>query len=358
MKSLRGIAITIASLAAGSAFAASTAIPVTTAQTNPSKKISAKVRAAKSARSQLLAKNTDSASPDKADMIGSSAASAISASNTTSPSGKGIAAGTSTASGMTVKKSSFKDKIKLGVLVEFYGPSVTDPFSGHQPDPRTGYSQAADNPQELDTTLILGYKFNSNINLTLNPMFASYAHPYDRSKDGKIFAFSENYTSLRLNVGKFAKVGKLTWNGDFRVYPQFGDAGRTTPIYLRSGQNLMYSLTPKITLAAYNTLRYYRRTEAVKASSLTAFELRSTIVPAFEYQISDGFVGSLSYNMDIHREIASGDIVGTANGPYFEIGAIVDASKSVNINPYIDIYKNSANIEAWQFGANVAFTIL
>lgn len=351
MNCLRGIAITMAGLAAGGAFAATATAP---------KKISVKARGAKTNPKPLLAKNTESAAPDKADMISSSAASAVSAANPSNPSGNGINAGTSTASGIVVKKSSFADKVKLGVLVEFFGPSITDPFSGNQPDQATGYSQSSDTSQELDTTLIIGYRFSNNVTLTLNPMFASYGHPSDNSKNGKLFAFSEDYSSIRLSFGKFAKVGKLTWNGDFRFYPGMGDSGRSTPVYLRSGQNLMYSVTPKITLAAYNTLRYYRRTDSFKAAKPTAFDLRATITPAFEYQISDGFLGSFSYNMDIRREIASGDIVDApaAAGPYFEIGAIVDASKVVNINPYIDIYKNSANIEAWQFGANVNFNIL
>jgi hypothetical protein len=43
---------------------------------------------------------------------------------------------------------------------------------------------------------------------------------------------------------------------------------------------------------------------------------------------------------------------------FFELGSSWDIVKRVNLNPYVDVYTNTPNIEAWQLGANLALTIL
>jgi len=43
---------------------------------------------------------------------------------------------------------------------------------------------------------------------------------------------------------------------------------------------------------------------------------------------------------------------------YFELGSSIDFTKSINLNPYIDMYTNAMNVEAMQLGANLNISVL
>jgi len=359
MNKIKGIAVAMVALMASGAFAATTA----TSAKMTSKKVSTiKKTTAKKATAKATAGKTETSA--KVDSVNSTSSSAVSAASSSMP---GLTAGSSAAEApKALKKPSALDKIKFALVFEFYGPSVADPFSGYQPalspDEGDNYANSqGDSAQTVHTNIVLGYRISDNLTFQLNPNFQSTGANAAGDDQGSLFRFREELSYAKLGVGKFLQVGKFKWNGDFRVYP--GGLGERTagrPLYLRTGQNLMYSATPKMTLAAYNTIRYYKRTDTVYGSNPNAYDFRATIGPALEYQVSDSTGLSLSYNMDVRLQKANREFVdGPVDAaPFVEAGAGIDISKMVNLNPYIDVYTNTANIEAWQFGANLALNIL
>lgn len=362
MKNFRGIAAAMTALMASGAFAATTTTGRSTATNIPVvKKLMAKNATAADTAKKAAAKRRA-----RSDMLPTTSSSATSSASA-SASMAGAAGASTMQAPASLKKTSALDKIKFGLVFEFAGPSITDPLSGYQPalsaedeGANYGYSQG-NNSQSLNTNIVLGYRISPNLTFVLNPVFQSVGDSADGQSKGSAFHLTEENSYMKLSVGKFVKSGKFTWNGDFRIYPGgLGDrtAGRT--FYFRNGQNLMYSLTPKVTLAAYNSIRYYQRTDKYYADHPMAYNWRATVGPALEYQVSDKTGLSLSYNTEFRVHRGTGEVLDTPidAAPFVEAGAVIDASKMVSINPYIDMYTNTPNIEAWQFGATVAFNIL
>jgi hypothetical protein len=278
-----------------------------------------------------------------------------------------LTAGTSAAEApKSMKKKSALDNIRAGIGLEYYGSSIADPLSGWQTDKDTGFSRGA-NPAELDTRVTLGYALSSNLTLTANAYFFSYSDNLD-GDIGERFGFHPAQSFLRLAVGKFVQVGKFKWNGDFRAYPGLGELGDRLPLYLRTGQNFTYALSPRWTLATYNTLRYYYRTESAynidRDKTGNQIDFRATIAPTIEFQMLDSAGMALSFNTDFSHTHNNNTIDETANfrgqdfRAYFELGSSIDMTKSINLNPYVDMFTNAMNVEAMQFGANLNLTIL
>ena len=302
------------------------------------------------------------------DHLNTPQSSAISASNATT-SMPALTAGTSAAQApKALKKKTFVDNVRAGVLFEYYGASIADPLSGQQTDKDKGYGQSGTS-QELDTTLTLGYALSSNFTLTYNAYF--WAHSNDAGKDsgGETFRYRAADSYLKLAVGKILQNGRFKWNGDLRLAPAFGNDRPYRDLYVRNGHNFMYSITPRLTLASYNTIRYYLNKQSAynddeRSGNLDRPDLRITVSPAIEYQLFDSAGVSLSYNMDfahthLNNTFTESDIpLGADYGAYFELGSAIDITKSINFNPYIDMYTNSFNVDAMQFGANLNFSIL
>ena len=347
---MSGIALAMASLMIGGAVAAPAAKKAV------AKKATVKASAAKNAASGKKATNPG------ADAIQSSSSSAISASSSSMP---GITAGSSTAAAPAVmKKKSVLDRVKAGILFEYYGSSVSEPFSGWQTDKKDGYAQGT-YAAELDTRLTVGYAVTDNLTAAVNAYFASYGNNSD-DEPGENFGFKPARSYLQLKVGKFIQKGNFKWNGDFRAYPGLGVEGEHLPLYLRTGQNVSYSLSPRLTLAAYNTLRFYKRSDvsydADTKNKKTDF--RVTLSPTIEFQMTDMAGISLSFNKEFSRAHKSSVVADTSYfrgpdyGQYFELGASLDLHKRVNLNPYVDMFTATPNIEAAQIGANLNISIL
>lgn len=371
MKNLnKGFAIVMASLVAGGAFAAeepTAAAPIQREQTA----VRATKKNEKAAKKRVAKRKTKAAvkAGVPADQISTSSSSATSAA-TVSP---GLTAGSSTTQASKVaRRPKFTDNLRAAVLFEYYGASVTEPLSGYQTDKKDGFSQG-DTAVELYTRATLGYKLTPNLAFNLNAYFLNHGSNYDstsgmKAGDAEAFAFKPAQSFFQLSVGKFLQSGNFMWNGDFRLYPGLGIEGEGVPVYLRTGQNFFYTLTPQLSLAAYNTIRYYHRTSAVydrdAAGPNNRIDFRVTLGPAINYQVGDTFGLALSFNKEYSRvhntgEIAPSDqIRGPIYGQYFELGASWDLHKRVNLNPYVDMFTATPNIEALQMGANLNISIL
>ena len=269
------------------------------------------------------------------------------------------------------KKKTFRDNVRAGILFEYYGSSIADPLNGEQPDHTTGYGIGSF-PAELDTHLTLGYALTSNLTFTLNGYFWSYADIAPGANDGQRFGFRPADSYFKLAAGKFIQAGRFKWSGDFRFYPGLGTDYPRRLFYLRTGQNLSYSLTPRLTLAAYNSLRYYQSAATAYAIDRdptgNRIDSRATFGPAIEYQLFDAAGVSLSFNTEFAHTHNNNTISQTSNffkepvagfyRSYFELGSSIDVTKFINFNPYIDMYTQSFNVDAMQFGANLNITIL
>jgi len=293
-------------------------------------------------------------------------------SSATTTSMPALTAGTSAAEApKAMKKKTFVDNIRASVLMEYYGASIADPLSGQQTDRNEGFSEGAF-PSELDTRVTLGYAVSPNLTVSYNAYFWSYADSAPGANDGETFGFRPADSFIRFNFGKFYQAGNFKWNGDLRFYPGLGKNGARLPLYSRTGQNFSYALTPRLSLAAYTTFRYYHRTDtayiAENDPAGTKIDFRATVGPAIEFQALDTVGLSLSYNMDYAHAKNRGVWTQTyqlKNQPvaqlyydYIELGSSIDINKSINLNPYIDMFPKSFNVEAMQFGANLNLSIL
>jgi len=363
MKMFKGMTIVLSGLMAVGAMAE------TNPASTPSRATASSTTTAK--RKKIVRKKSLSrAKQDRVTMPQSSSVSAATA-TTSMPS---LTAGTSSAVApkeVVVKKKKWTDGIRAGILFEYYGNSLTDPFSGQQTDKDTGYAQSG-TPQELDTRLTLGYALTDNLTLTYNAYFWSLADSEDGP--GTRFGFRPADSFLRLNVGKIVQSGRFKWNGDFRYYPGFKDsekgyAGRD--FYFRSGQNISYAVTPRLNLASYNQVRYYHNdasgfynTDGTAKKDGQVVDLILIYGPAIEYQAFDQLGLSLSFNGAYAHTYVNGtwadaaEYKGNVWGKYFEFGLNIDATKAINVFPYVDMYTHTFNAEAFQLGANVNITIL
>lgn len=354
VQTVKSIALALASFMAVGAYAAPSA-----------KSANAKK---KNLKSQRMASSSLKKKSQVQDAIRTNSSSATSTATTPA-----ISAGTSStqASAVGAKKKSFVDGIRAQIGFEYYGSSISDPLNGWQTDKQSGYGIGSD-PAQLDTRLTLGYQMTDNLRVAYNAYFNSYASIVDENgkidKEGKTFGFSPNLSYLQLSVGKFVQAGKFKWNGDFRFYPGLGAGGNQLPLYFRSGQNLSYSLTPRLNLAAYNTIRYYHRTNSAYNLSNDAdgkkTDFRFTLGPTVEYQFADAVGSYLALNMDFSRSHATGAwntseyYRGADLGHYFELGGSIDLTKNVNLNPYIDSFLRKMTVDGAQFGANLNINVL
>jgi hypothetical protein len=359
----RGIALAIVALATNGALAAETANSL---KVNPAhaqrvammkkkKKVTPSMTTTQRGAPRPLTKRQEAQ-----DTVKSSASSA-----TTSASLPGLTAGTSAADAGKVgmKKKSFVDNIRASAVVEFYGASIADPMSGYQTDKTTGYSQGAD-PIELQHHLSAGYQVTENMSLSVDPYFQTVgAVANDKGEvtdSGSGFRFREDLSFFNIRFRKFAKTKSFTWAGGLRIYPDLGgERTAERPLYLRHDYNLVYGIAPRMNIAMYNSARYYVRTAEHYAANPDSFDLRATFGPTVEYQVTDSLGSYLSFVTEVRRNHRTGKMMDApTDSVYFELGGSWDIVKRVNLNPYVDMYTNTPNLEAWQFGANLALTIL
>jgi hypothetical protein len=278
----------------------------------------------------------------------------------------GTTATTSAAVQSPMKK---KSPFSIGANFYYYGSSVSEPFRGYQSNINEGSGYAGD-PVSVETHFVFGYKVSDNITVSLNPYFTSNANhrvynaetgTYDAQK-GTFFALMSPFA--RVAFGKFVQRGNFKWNGDFRVYPGIGELQHELPIYLRTGQNFFFTLSPKLTFATYSTLRYYRYTNSLWSRNEGRRDFRVTAAPTLEYQVADSLGLSLAYNMDAfhpHRETNRGNwspIHWTDNRAFFEAGLSWDVTKRVNLNPFIDVFPRNIKLYNTMLGVNLALSIL
>lgn len=359
MKMMKGMTVALAGLMATGALAAATDTAATAATAKKKKIIQKKAISRKGAVTRKEAKEDHLTTPQS---------SALSAANATT-SMPALTAGTSAMEApKAMKKKTFVDNIRAGVLFEYYGGSLSEPFSGWQTDKDSGFAQGGAS-HELDTRLTLGYAVSSNLTISANGYFWSYSDSPDGSSAGETFGFRPADSFIRFNVGKFYQAGNFKWSGDFRYYPGFGTAYPDRQFYLRTGQNFSYAVTPRLSLVAYNQIRYYQNDKNAYNSSNDKrgdrVDMMYLIGPGVEYQALDTVGFSLTFN-DAYAHAHQQNILGSAKelkhdyawGPYFEAGASIDVTKFMNVNPYVDMYTHTFNVEAMQLGANVNFTIL
>lgn len=355
-KKIQNVAILLAGLAATSLMAETATTPVAAAL--PKKTVQKK---SISRKAGLVTRREA-----KEDRLTTPQSSAISAANATT-SLPGMTAGTSSAAApKAMQKKTFADNIRASVLFEYFGGSVSDPLSGWQTDKESGYSQGGSS-HELDTRLTLGFAATSNMTLSYNAYFWSHSDSPGKS-DGESFRFRAADSFLMAKFGKFYQAGKFKWNGEFRFYPGLGSDYKNRVAYYRTGQNFMYSLSPRATLAAYNSIRYYHNNDSAYAIENDAegnkVDARLTLSPTFEYQVTDTIGASISYNMDFAHTHRNNTIAETEHykgadyGAYFEVGGSIDLTKRINLNPYIDMFTHTMNVEAMQLGANLNLSIL
>ncbi len=388
MVNIKNIALAMASLTISGAFAATPKLSsgtriaahpqqqdaVTTSSQFQRERPSARARK----KNEKVRKNKlrrKRAAAEEEDLINASASSATS-SSTIAPRAPGLGAGTSsTKLGKALKRPTFVDNIRASVLFEYYGSSITDPFSGYQVDRDNGYSQSNDR-EWLLTRATLGYAVTSNIKVAANAYFLTHGSTYvpetgGNAGDAKAFAFRGDFSFLQVAFGKFAQLGKVKWSGDFRAYPGIGFYGKGTPLLLRTGQNFFLPLSPRFTLAAYNTIRNLRhssstfdKADAKDTPSPRRIDYLVTLGPALEFQAADNLGLSLSYNKTIahdHRRggwYDGGTLGGVFMQPYFEFGVSWDVVKRVSFNPYVDLLTQTPNVDAMQVGANLNISIL
>ncbi len=355
-------------IAAGAMAETNTAPTEANTATTTAKKNKKKVTQKKS----LSRQGAETIKAAKEDHLGLPKPKSISA-ETATTSMPAITAGTTTAEApKALKKKTFADHLRAGIQFEYYGSGLTDPFNGDQPDHTTGYGQGSFSA-ELDTRITAGITLSDNLTLSYNAYFWSYADSGPGANDGQRFGFRPGDSYLKLGVGKFVQVGRFKWSGDFRLYPGLGADYNRTIVYLRTGQNLSYSITPRLTLAAYNSIRYYQRTASAynredRDKSGNKFDSRFTFGPAIEYQLFDHAGVSLSFNTEFAHSHNNNGIDETPNflsepvaslyRSYFELGGMIDVTKAIYFNPYIDAYTQSFNVDAMQLGANLAITFL
>lgn len=372
MKKVNAIAVAVASILAGYSVADDTTAVSTAAKPKAKlvqkKKISnktIKTHAAQApAKAQPKKLNAASAgTQQRADQVASSSSSA---SRVAIPSqvsaAPAVNAGTSTAQAPSQGKKTFADRIVLSADLSYYGGSVKEPFSGYQTDPDTGFDGGA---VELDTHVMIGYKATDNLTFSLNPQWQTIPNSksYNAETDSYDAQKGEGFTLLspyvKLGVGKFVKTKSFKWNGDFRIYPGITDAQKLGGISasFRSGQNFMFTVTPKLTLAFYNIVRAYALNSDASDS---ATNLSLEAYPALEYALKDTLVLSVGY--DLYAKHHQDDTWGSWNngGTYLEPGIAWDVTPKINFNPYIDIYTGNrgAIVDTTRWGANVIFSIL
>lgn len=359
MKRISIVSAVATALCLSSAFAAETQVAsVAIAQANV-KTSSKKTVSKKSMAARTATPSTQIYRAKQSDAISNQRSSATRAVH---PMGGTTATTAAAVKAPMAKKSPFS----IGANFYYYGSSLAEPLRSYQSDIDSGegYSGA---PVTLETHFVFAYKLTNNMTISANPYFTSNANyrkfnaktnNYD-AKDGTPFALLSPY--LKLAFGKFAQVGKFKWNGDFRVYPGIGAAMHELPLYLRTGQNFYYTLAPKVTLAAYNTIRYYKYTNSLYSRDATKRNIRITAAPAIEYQAMDNLGLALAYNMEVqhaHTKTWSPLQWDNPYKSYFEAGIAWDITKRVNLTPYIDVYPQKLKAYNSLVGFNLALSIL
>ena len=334
------------------------------------KKISQSISKNTSKKTIVAKKSSMSPAPIAADSLATSSASATRAAAPISASVVSpVTTGTTTAATPSAANSLLdKEKFRMNLNFYYYGAAVTEPLGGYQPDVESNYARSENSdPIAFDTHMVLGYKVHSNWTLSLNPTFrttAGNSYAAEGSKAERPAFFTPIASFIRIQAGKFVKAGKFTWNGDFRVYPGITQDLHGTPVYLRTGQNLIYSLNDQWTLAAYNQVRYFYRTKATYVNNPGTTDFRFLTSPTLEFQALDNLNLALSYNLDVahpHNE-ALGPSFWRPNGStfsYVELATTWNVTKTVEVAPYVDIY-TSRHIDpnSTQIGLNLAFTLL
>ncbi|RYZ74211.1 MAG: hypothetical protein EOP09_00775 [Proteobacteria bacterium] len=263
----------------------------------------------------------------------------------------------------------------VGLNNYYTGSAMVEPFAGYQPDPGTGYDMGA---TELVTHGVLGYRLNSNWSVSLNPQFSTSPNYHEYDNDSGSYKASSGSTFkpigsfIRLSAGSFISTKTFSWNGDFRYYaPLTADMrGDTDPESgmklglfhtLRTGQNLSFTLSPKLTFDIANILRFYGRPNGYQPDgnkpALMLFKVES--IPGFTYRFADNLTASLAFDMiashQYGRAFSSWDNVGT----YLQPGIAWDVTKGLTFAPYVMVRTaNSVSQNTTQWAFDLIWSIL
>lgn len=278
------------------------------------------------------------------------------------------------ASSVTVVKTEEKKvaipELIVGINNYYTGSTLREPLAGYQPDKDTGYDSGS---AELVTHFVLGYKLSSNLSLSLNPQLAttpnyrtynSDTDSYD-SQEGRFMKPVGSF--LRLKVGSFYKDSIFNWTGDFRFYPSItddlkGEKDKVTGEYkdqynlIRSAQNFTWTVTPKLSLALENTLRFYVRPSAFQN---TRDSIQAQTLPTVYYSLTDVFQIYSQYSMRARNKYGQSFFDWSNHSTYLETGFNIEAGKGFSFNPFVTVYPgNHVNMDTSQWGLNIFWSIL
>ncbi|MBI3535439.1 MAG: hypothetical protein HY072_08170 [Deltaproteobacteria bacterium] len=236
---------------------------------------------------------------------------------------------TTTAATSEAKAPSIKDTMSITYVNQFFGPAVTNPFSGMQPDVNLGRgSQNA--PLGLTNWLGIAFKLNQYPNIALEPVIKFELLPV-REHD---FTMKDPY--LKLKHTKLVNIGNFNLYADLRLVPGVTTASRT--------KNLVGSVISK-QVASYDipdTKFCISSTTVVVASFYSGYavgkpDLIVDVSPNVSYSLLPNLTVDLSYALETAHvrgaTFSNQDIT-------LDPGITWDITPTVQFQPYLDFKLN------------------
>jgi len=264
-----------------------------------------------------------------------------------------LAAAAPAATTSTAQKTSLLDKIQVNFAGTYYGPGLSN-ISAASPD---ATSLSGNGVQNLDSTLMAGYKLTDNI--VAGPVLAFKLMPMGKEGVGDAGVGLKD-PFLRAIHGKVYSKGNLNLSMDLRAYLPVtaGSQKATKQFGIRSSQNLSYEIpNTRLTLISSTFVRAWLYGSQMLDGSNSDLEI--VFSPNLNYQFSPKVAATLWVDL-LQLTHTMGDPTANLANSAIDIqpGVNWDVTQNFSLQPYLNFYPGVLDFEHSSVGLNISARLL
>lgn len=260
---------------------------------------------------------------------------------------------TTTASAQSVAPKLI-DKISIGLLAQYVGPSITQP-GAYQVNEygivQDGENGAGRNTQIVSGFLGIGYKIGESSKVGLQ-IRASYVPVMGHNMTLKT-------PNLTVSNSKLINRGNFNLSADLRTPLAITSAAKKAGLLtgLGSLQTMTYDIpNTKLTVGTLSIINWsLYSAEAADGTS----NMMVALTPFANYQFTEKLAGTLNYDMGASHGKGTSLTDWSNDGTDLQIGLGWDAAKGVNLNPYLQLSPGGkVSLDSTSVGMYVSAKIL
>lgn len=366
--------MTVALLAAGQTFAAQAPAKRPVAKRVATKKAVAKKATAQ--RVRLTNTAPAAATPNTAQKKKN--AEVIQTSSAAPTSAAAIPAQTSTTTTPVAKKS-FRDIFSMKYSIAVFGPAVSSPLSGYQPDLETGTNSTS----QVSSENALAFRFKLSDKVTLAPTLFWFltAGGGEQVGSGQTFGLYDPYVTLSHSA--LYSAGTYNVSGYLRGYAPTATVNQNANLlpYFRANLTQAYEIpNSRWSVELPTFVQWYPRTNTSQVIGSDAANPKKGVIdgktgvgkdalrlymgPAVNYKVSDSFTAGVLFEAEARTAYGKGTGGDTFHKEWINLEPNVswDVTKALNVGLWLDFAigkgERRMELDTTRIGGSLGWTIL